>query len=274
LIEGEQRRPVEFKVGQYPGWQKLSQPVPVLQLSPVRSGQKLRGRKTLRRARSSVVVLSRHHEFLPVDVKPELEQRASPGYLHSSRRGCGGHTVRNGVLFHKAGESTKTHPHPLHVIYVLSEPGHRALVAIYASRAHPTFMSRQLCIYVDVDDTLVRSAGCKRIPVPAVIQHVAEPHRDGVLLYCWSSGGADYARQSAEEFGIAHYFTATRHHRRSTCGRVASVSSRSSFFHAHTRRVSSHSRRNLSCCNQRRLIKRLQRCAPAARCEVKERFVD
>jgi hypothetical protein len=34
-------------------------------------GQKLRGRKTLRRARSSVVVLSRHHEFLPVDVKHE-----------------------------------------------------------------------------------------------------------------------------------------------------------------------------------------------------------
>ena len=59
-------------------------------------------------------------------------------------------------------------------------------------------MSRQLCIYVDVDDTLVRSAGSKRIPVPAVIQHVAELHRDGALLYCWSSGGADYARQSAE----------------------------------------------------------------------------
>ena len=72
-------------------------------------------------------------------------------------------------------------------------------------------MSRQLCIYVDVDDTLVRSAGCKRIPVPAVIQHVAELHRDGALLYCWSSGGADYARQSAEEFGIAHYFTAKPH---------------------------------------------------------------
>jgi hypothetical protein len=39
LIEGEQRRPVEFKVGQYPGWQKLSQPVPVLQLPPVRWGR-------------------------------------------------------------------------------------------------------------------------------------------------------------------------------------------------------------------------------------------
>jgi hypothetical protein len=68
-------------------------------------------------------------------------------------------------------------------------------------------MSRQLSI-CDVDDTLVRSAGSKRIPILVVIQHVAELHRDGALLYCWSSGGADYARQSAEEFGIAHYFTA------------------------------------------------------------------
>lgn len=67
-------------------------------------------------------------------------------------------------------------------------------------------MSRQLCIYIDVDDTLVRSAGSKRIAMPAVIQHVRELHQQGALLYCWSSGGGDYARQSAEEFGIAHCF--------------------------------------------------------------------
>ncbi|MHA3773006.1 DUF705 domain-containing protein [Verrucomicrobiota bacterium sgz303538] len=67
-------------------------------------------------------------------------------------------------------------------------------------------MSRQLCIYVDVDDTLIRSAGSKCIPIPAVIRHVTELHEQGALLYCWSSGGADYARQSAEEVGIAHCF--------------------------------------------------------------------
>lgn len=67
-------------------------------------------------------------------------------------------------------------------------------------------MSRQLCIYVDVDDTLIRSAGSKRIPIPSVIRHVTELHEQGALLYCWSSGGADYARQSAEEVGIAHCF--------------------------------------------------------------------
>jgi hypothetical protein len=39
LIDGEQRRPVELKVGQYPGWQKLAQPVPALRLPPVRRGR-------------------------------------------------------------------------------------------------------------------------------------------------------------------------------------------------------------------------------------------
>jgi hypothetical protein len=32
LIEGEQRWPVEFKVGRYPGWQQLGRAVPVLRL--------------------------------------------------------------------------------------------------------------------------------------------------------------------------------------------------------------------------------------------------
>ena len=33
---------------------------------------------------------------------------------------CGSHTAKNGVLFHKAGESTKTRPRPLHAIWVLT----------------------------------------------------------------------------------------------------------------------------------------------------------
>ena len=63
------------------------------------------------------------------------------------------------------------------------------------------------CIYVDVDDTFVRSAGEKRIPVPAVIAHVRRLREEGALLYCWSSGGAAYAEASAEEFGIADCFS-------------------------------------------------------------------
>ena len=39
LIESEQRWPVELKVGQYPGWQELAQPVPALRPPPARSPQ-------------------------------------------------------------------------------------------------------------------------------------------------------------------------------------------------------------------------------------------
>ena len=65
-----------------------------------------------------------------------------------------------------------------------------------------------MVIYVDVDDTFVRSYGTKRIPIPTVIGHIRDLHRQGAALYCWSSGGADYARASAEEFGLADCFTA------------------------------------------------------------------
>ncbi|RYX85709.1 DUF705 domain-containing protein [bacterium] len=63
-------------------------------------------------------------------------------------------------------------------------------------------------IYVDVDDTLVRSVGTKRIPMPNVIRHVRELKIQGALLYCWSSGGAEYALMSAREFGIEDCFEA------------------------------------------------------------------
>ena len=65
-----------------------------------------------------------------------------------------------------------------------------------------------MIVYVDVDDTLVRSAGTKRIPMPRVIEHVRALHRDGAELYLWSSGGADYAKATAAEFGIDGCFVA------------------------------------------------------------------
>jgi predicted HAD superfamily phosphohydrolase YqeG len=63
-------------------------------------------------------------------------------------------------------------------------------------------------IYVDVDDTLVRSSGNKRIPIPAVVQHVKKMSAAGMQLYCWSSGGAEYAEQIATELGIRGCFAA------------------------------------------------------------------
>jgi len=69
-------------------------------------------------------------------------------------------------------------------------------------------MSRDLYVYVDIDDTIVRSAGSKRIPIPNVIEHVRKLKTEGATLFCWSSGGAEYAKNSAEEFAIADCFSA------------------------------------------------------------------
>jgi len=63
-------------------------------------------------------------------------------------------------------------------------------------------------IYVDVDDTFVRTFGSKRIPITPVIDHVRAVFEAGAELYCWSSGGADYARICATEFGIDDCFRA------------------------------------------------------------------
>lgn len=50
---------------------------------------------------------------------------------------------------------------------------------------------RPLVVYVDVDDTLIRSFGSKQIPITSAVDSVralcSEP---GVSAYCWSSGGA------------------------------------------------------------------------------------
>jgi hypothetical protein len=65
-----------------------------------------------------------------------------------------------------------------------------------------------LVVYVDVDDTLVRSFGSKRIPITGTIALVRELHANGATLFCWSTAGAEYARQAATELGLAELFTA------------------------------------------------------------------
>lgn len=67
-------------------------------------------------------------------------------------------------------------------------------------------MSEPLVVYVDVDDTLVRSVGSKRIPMVAVVEHVRALEDGGAVLYCWSTGGAAYAESTARELGIADCF--------------------------------------------------------------------
>ncbi|BCM91978.1 hypothetical protein IAD21_03857 [Abditibacteriota bacterium] len=63
-------------------------------------------------------------------------------------------------------------------------------------------------VYIDVDDTFVRSVGTKRIPMPNVIRHIRDLKEQGATLYCWSSGGAEYAQASAREFGLEDCFEA------------------------------------------------------------------
>jgi hypothetical protein len=63
-----------------------------------------------------------------------------------------------------------------------------------------------LVVYVDVDDTLVRSAGSKQIPITGVIEQVRKLFESGAVMYCWSSGGAEYSKRIAEELGITHCF--------------------------------------------------------------------
>lgn len=63
-------------------------------------------------------------------------------------------------------------------------------------------------VYVDVDDTLVRSFGSKQIPIDHMVAVVKAMKAEGVQLFCWSSGGADYARGVATWLGIAECFVA------------------------------------------------------------------
>ncbi|MCA9570314.1 MAG: DUF705 domain-containing protein [Myxococcales bacterium] len=63
-----------------------------------------------------------------------------------------------------------------------------------------------LVVFVDVDDTLIRSFGSKRIAMSHAVERVRQLHADGVQLYCWSSGGGDYARESAREVGLEGCF--------------------------------------------------------------------
>ncbi|EHR70794.1 putative HAD superfamily hydrolase [Burkholderiales bacterium JOSHI_001] len=63
-------------------------------------------------------------------------------------------------------------------------------------------------VFVDVDDTLIRSVGAKRIPMPGVVANVRALYEGGAEMYLWSSGGAEYARATAQELKIEGCFVA------------------------------------------------------------------
>lgn len=63
-------------------------------------------------------------------------------------------------------------------------------------------------IFIDVDDTFVRSFGSKRVPIEGTVRAIRDLAQAGVQLFCWSSGGADYARSAATEAGVQDCFQA------------------------------------------------------------------
>lgn len=67
---------------------------------------------------------------------------------------------------------------------------------------------RSEIVFVDVDDTLVRSARTKRIAMTSVAECVRSLRKAGATLYCWSTGGAEYARDAARELGLEDCFVA------------------------------------------------------------------
>lgn len=64
----------------------------------------------------------------------------------------------------------------------------------------------RLVVYVDVDDTLIRTIVAKRVPIVEAIEHVRRLHAEGARLFCWSTGGDAYAREVADGLGIAALF--------------------------------------------------------------------
>jgi cation transport ATPase len=67
-------------------------------------------------------------------------------------------------------------------------------------------LDRKSVIYIDVDDTLIRTFGSKQIPIPRSADYVRRMHAEGHALYCWSRGGAHYSRDVATKLGIAEFF--------------------------------------------------------------------
>lgn len=63
-------------------------------------------------------------------------------------------------------------------------------------------------IYIDVDDTLIRTSGTKQIPISGPIEFVRHMHAAGHTLFLWSRGGAEYSRLVAESLGIEDCFVA------------------------------------------------------------------
>ena len=62
-------------------------------------------------------------------------------------------------------------------------------------------------IYIDVDDTIIRTVGSKVMPITDTIKWIRE-NSETHNLYLWSRGGGDYAKNIAEKLQINGCFLA------------------------------------------------------------------
>lgn len=77
-----------------------------------------------------------------------------------------------------------------------------------ATAVQGSIVSNSPVIYVDIDDTLVRTFGAKQIPMTPTVHGVRRLAAQGATLVAWSAGGADYARSTVEKLGLTDCFTA------------------------------------------------------------------
>ncbi len=94
--------------------------------------------------------------------------------------------------------------------FMIAEGGnntaHGTITEILDETMIDPFPRKESVIFVDVDDTLIRSFGAKQIPIPNAVDYVRDMFNAGHVLYCWSRGGAQYSREIATKLGIAECF--------------------------------------------------------------------
>jgi len=66
--------------------------------------------------------------------------------------------------------------------------------------------SNAICIYVDVDGTLIRHQGTNTQTNGELVLQAKKWKKEGALLYCWSSRGGEYAQRVARRLGIEDCF--------------------------------------------------------------------
>lgn len=63
-----------------------------------------------------------------------------------------------------------------------------------------------LVAFVDIDDTLIRSFGSKRIPMVDMVAHVRALKEAGATLFAWSSGGGSVRPGLRSRTGVRGLF--------------------------------------------------------------------